>query len=133
MFRKRKRDHEQPAGGDKASVGEVLQCSFCRKTQEDVHKLIAGPTGFICDECVEVCVDIIVDDSTRHAVPEDSAVGQHWRSVAERLRPSKSVTCSLCGNLALEHEMLRIENRGMICGRCADAVEDALARGRPID
>jgi hypothetical protein len=74
-----------------------------------------------------------VDNTTRQAVPEDSAVGQHWRSVAERLRPSKSVTCGLCGGLLLEHEMLRIENRGMICGRCADAVDDALARGRPID
>jgi len=44
---------------------EVLRCSFCNKDQNDVRKLIAGPTVFICDECVEVCNDIIADDS-RH-------------------------------------------------------------------
>ena len=42
---------------------EVLRCSFCNKDQNDVRKLIAGPTVFICDECVEVCNDIIADDS----------------------------------------------------------------------
>ena len=41
---------------------EVLRCSFCNKDQSDVRKLIAGPTVFICDECVEVCNDIIADD-----------------------------------------------------------------------
>ncbi len=44
---------------------EVLRCSFCNKDQNDVRKLIAGPTVFICDECVEVCNDIIADDN-RH-------------------------------------------------------------------
>jgi ATP-dependent Clp protease ATP-binding subunit ClpX len=43
--------------------GEVLRCSFCNKDQNDVRKLIAGPTVFICDECVEVCNDIIADDN----------------------------------------------------------------------
>jgi ATP-dependent Clp protease ATP-binding subunit ClpX len=45
-------------GGD----NEVLRCSFCNKDQNDVRKLIAGPTVFICDECVDVCNDIIADD-----------------------------------------------------------------------
>jgi ATP-dependent Clp protease ATP-binding subunit ClpX len=44
---------------------EALRCSFCNKDQNDVRKLIAGPTVFICDECVEVCNDIIADDN-RH-------------------------------------------------------------------
>jgi ATP-dependent Clp protease ATP-binding subunit ClpX len=44
---------------------DVLRCSFCNKDQNDVRKLIAGPTVFICDECVEVCNDIIADDN-RH-------------------------------------------------------------------
>jgi len=42
---------------------EVLRCSFCNKDQSDVRKLIAGPTVFICDECVEVCNEIIADDN----------------------------------------------------------------------
>jgi ATP-dependent Clp protease ATP-binding subunit ClpX len=36
----------------KAGDGEILRCSFCNKDQNDVRKLIAGPTVFICDECV---------------------------------------------------------------------------------
>jgi len=46
----------------KRNDGETLRCSFCNKDQGDVRKLIAGPTVFICDECVEVCNDIIADD-----------------------------------------------------------------------
>ena len=47
----------------KNGEGEILRCSFCNKDQNDVRKLIAGPTVFICDECVEVCNDIIADDN----------------------------------------------------------------------
>ena len=58
----------------KTGENEVLRCSFCNKDQNDVRKLIAGPTVFICDECVEVCNDIIADDSkfdrgTRTSLP----------------------------------------------------------------
>ena len=47
----------------KNSDSEILRCSFCNKDQNDVRKLIAGPTVFICDECVDVCNDIIADDN----------------------------------------------------------------------
>ncbi len=47
----------------KSGESEILRCSFCNKDQNDVRKLIAGPTVFICDECVEVCNDIIADDN----------------------------------------------------------------------
>jgi ATP-dependent Clp protease ATP-binding subunit ClpX len=59
----------------KTGDGEILRCSFCNKDQNDVRKLIAGPTVFICDECVEVCNDIIADDNrfenrgTRSSLP----------------------------------------------------------------
>ena len=46
----------------KSGDSEILRCSFCNKDQNDVRKLIAGPTVFICDECVDVCNDIIADD-----------------------------------------------------------------------
>jgi len=45
--------------GDKANL---LVCSFCGKAQNEVRKLIAGPTVYICDECVELCNDIITED-----------------------------------------------------------------------
>src|ERR1700683_5807898 len=40
----------------------TLYCSFCGKSQHEVRKLIAGPTVFICDECVELCMDIIREE-----------------------------------------------------------------------
>ena len=44
------------------SAEKVLYCSFCGKSQHEVRKLIAGPTVFICDECVELCMDIIREE-----------------------------------------------------------------------
>ena len=48
---------------NKKSDKESLFCSFCGKSQKEVKKLIAGPTVFVCDECVELCMDIIKEDS----------------------------------------------------------------------
>src|SRR5262245_44497336 len=45
-----------------ASGEKVLYCSFCGKSQHEVKKLIAGPSVFICDECIELCNDIIRDE-----------------------------------------------------------------------
>jgi ATP-dependent Clp protease ATP-binding subunit ClpX len=50
------------SGMKRNNEAEALRCSFCNKSQNDVRKLIAGPTVFICDECVRVCNDIIADD-----------------------------------------------------------------------
>lgn len=70
----------------------TLYCSFCGKSQHEVRKLIAGPTVFICDECVELCMDIIREEGkdslskTREGVPtpqeicdvlDDYVIGQH--------------------------------------------------------
>jgi ATP-dependent Clp protease ATP-binding subunit ClpX len=52
-------------GGDSKST---LYCSFCGKSQHEVHKLIAGPTVFICDECVELCMDIIREEHKTNLV-----------------------------------------------------------------
>ena len=49
----------------------ILYCSFCGKSQHEVKKLIAGPTVFICDECVELCMDIIKEEN------KDSLVKYH--------------------------------------------------------
>jgi ClpX C4-type zinc finger/Sigma-70 factor, region 1.1 len=47
---------------DKAKPSSPLACSFCGKSQTDVVQLIAGPTGFICNECVQLCVRVIAHD-----------------------------------------------------------------------
>jgi ATP-dependent Clp protease ATP-binding subunit ClpX len=54
---------------------KVLYCSFCGKSQHEVKKLIAGPSVFICDECIELCNDIIRDE-----VPADAADGKTPKS-----------------------------------------------------
>ena len=46
----------------KSDEGKLLYCSFCGKSQHEVRKLIAGPSVFICDECVELCNDIIREE-----------------------------------------------------------------------
>jgi ATP-dependent Clp protease ATP-binding subunit ClpX len=53
----------------KKNNGEVLRCSFCNKSQSEVRKLIAGPSVFICDECVAVCQDIIDEDQGAETRP----------------------------------------------------------------
>jgi len=77
------------SGGDSKNT---LYCSFCGKSQHEVRKLIAGPTVFICDECVELCMDIIREEhksalvKTRDGVPtpqeicrvlDDYVIGQN--------------------------------------------------------
>jgi hypothetical protein len=48
------------AGAQKqAAQGGLLHCSFCGKNQHDVSKLVAGPAVFICDECIDLCTDIV--------------------------------------------------------------------------
>jgi len=78
------------SGGDSKNT---LYCSFCGKSQHEVRKLIAGPTVFICDECVELCMDIIREEhksalvKSRDGVPtpsdicrvlDDYVIGQNY-------------------------------------------------------
>jgi len=48
----------------KGGTGSILHCSFCRKSQHIVRKLVAGPQVFICDECVELCMVIVREGSS---------------------------------------------------------------------
>ena len=59
------------SGGDSKNT---LYCSFCGKSQHEVRKLIAGPTVFICDECVELCMDIIREESKSSLVKSGDGV-----------------------------------------------------------
>ena len=52
----------------------ILYCSFCGKSQHEVRKLIAGPTVFICDECVELCMDIIKEENKDSFVKNQEGV-----------------------------------------------------------
>ncbi len=69
---------DKRSGEDK---GKLLYCSFCGKSQHEVRKLIAGPSVFICDECVDLCNDIIreevqeaQDESAAHKLPSPKEI-----------------------------------------------------------
>lgn len=64
--------------------GKLLYCSFCGKSQHEVRKLIAGPSVFICDECVELCNDIIREEMQENA-PESSRNLPKPRDINETL------------------------------------------------
>ncbi len=70
------------SGGDGKNT---LYCSFCGKSQHEVRKLIAGPTVFICDECVELCMDIIREESKSSLVKSGDGVPspQHIHQVLD--------------------------------------------------
>ena len=59
--------------GDKSR--QTLVCSFCRRSQEEVRKLIAGPSVYICDECIDLCNDIIAEEvETESVLPAQSKI-----------------------------------------------------------
>ena len=65
---------EMPAAKSGGDSRNTLYCSFCGKSQHEVRKLIAGPTVFICDECVELCMDIIREESKTTLVKSKDGV-----------------------------------------------------------
>lgn len=97
-------------GGSRES-GE-LHCSFCNKAQKKVSKLIAGPEVYICNECVRVCQDIIEQERQEHKTVISP----------DRFAP---VSCSLCGMLTPPSSALLLENRGLLCPVCLDAIQAA--------
>ena len=76
-------------GGDSKNT---LYCSFCGKSQHEVRKLIAGPTVFICDECVELCMDIIREEHKTNLIKSGDGV------------PSPSDICSVLDDYVIGQE-----------------------------
>ena len=114
--------------GGRGDDGKLLYCSFCGKSQHEVRKLIAGPSVFVCDECVELCNDIIREELETRAerqrdklpkpveikrVLDDYVIGQ------ERAKKVLSV--------AVYNHYKRLQNRGNAAGgaRGKDEVEIA--------
>jgi ATP-dependent Clp protease ATP-binding subunit ClpX len=60
--------------GDKGR--HTLVCSFCNRSQEEVRKLIAGPSVYICDECIELCNDIIAEEVEGESAPQQTGLSQ---------------------------------------------------------
>ena len=75
----------------------ILYCSFCGKSQHEVKKLIAGPTVFICDECVELCMDIIKEDNKNNKfkikkdIPKPSEINKFLNDYVIGQKDSKKI------------------------------------------
>lgn len=59
---------------DRSDERKQLRCSFCNKTQDQVRKLIAGPGAYICDECVEICSEIIEEELVDAGLDSDGDI-----------------------------------------------------------
>lgn len=101
----------------------ALRCSFCMKSQEDVRQLIAGPSVYICDECVEICNDIIAAD-TEAAERKTVEVPEAVPAVP---RCASAVRCSLCRMPMPVEDGLLVENRGVLCPGCVDEIQASMA------
>jgi len=124
MFHRRK-----PRGEDRWEHERDLRCSFCNQQASDTRKLIAGPTAFICSECVDVCVQIIRDDEQFTGRPPEAELEFHPPDV-QWPAGTIGVPCSLCGMQVPVDEAIVIERRGALCAGCVDAVEATLAACR---
>lgn len=119
MFKKKRPETTRPEQ-------DILRCSFCNKSQDDVRKLIAGPAVFICDECVDVCKDMMTDDSGRASDAANVTKPQAQGATAGLAFP-----CALCGMSTLAEDGLVIRNRGILCPGCVLEIETATAQRKP--
>ncbi len=99
----------------------ALRCSFCNKEPADVKKLVAGPAVQICNECVEICVDVLERDVILE--PGSKAGSDVVPAVAGDRSMLVPVTCALCGcKTPAEHGIL-FPDRGWLCSPCMTAIE----------
>jgi len=109
---------EKSIRSGESSAGDIKRCSFCSKTEHDVQKLIAGPTVYICEECVDLCNDILAEEFREKPKKETKPSAQ--------AEPAPSVPlqgCLLCRLPKNAEELIYIPDRGSICAVCLDAIQ----------
>ena len=113
---KARREHED------GPAEPPLRCSFCDRTEHEVSKLIAAPNVSICDECVEICNDILAGDAWR-----ERAGGMDMDGGPRRERGSPDTTwCTLCRRPCAAEGTLTLEGKGILCRSCVAAVRAAV-------
>jgi ATP-dependent Clp protease ATP-binding subunit ClpX len=95
--------------------GTNLACSFCGKSQKEVKKLIAGPTVYICDECIELCNDIIAEETSRDtevpgsSVPKPKEINETLDQYVIGQDRAKKIL-----SVAVHNHYRRIENQSVV-------------------
>ena len=117
--------HPSPSG-----PSGLLRCSFCNKHQNDVRKLIAGPSVYICDECVALCNDVIAEEWDEHEKThrkEEAGCCASLPGSPRRAEPGVSppALCRLCGLPAPVKGVVAVPDRGFVCLVCIDAIRAA--------
>jgi hypothetical protein len=91
-----------------------LRCSFCGKSQGEIRKLIAGPNVYICDECVDLCNDILEREAESVSTREEAT-------------PVHSIaSCALCRLPKDVTELRMIGEKGVLCVECIDTVRSVV-------
>ncbi len=104
-----------------------VRCSFCFKGQLDVKMVIAGPAVYICDECVNICNDILAKEK-EIGLTGSIGSGAFGKSVTDAL-----VRCRLCQTLYPKAECDAFPDRGWLCHGCLEVVRAFLeSAGRPV-
>ena len=101
----------------KGTTEKLLYCSFCGKSQHEVKKLIAGPSVFICDECIDLCNDIIRDDTTgteeSGKASRDLPIPSEIRSVLDQYVIGQEQAKKILSVAVYNHyKRLRTDNKG---------------------
>lgn len=94
-----------------------LRCSFCDKDQDEVHKLIAGPNVYICDECIAICNQVLAEERNPASLrlPDPDTIAQ-----------VSAVFCSLCTVPIDGAASIEVPERGALCSDCVRIIRKVL-------
>ena len=106
QFFKNKRQKE-------GNPSKIITCSFCGKTRNSVRKIIAGPNVYICDECIDLCNDILGGEYPNHK----NLVKKEPRKFS-----AGDISCAFCNMPAQNTECLIIPDRGSLCFVCLEII-----------
>ena len=99
-----------------AEDNKLLSCTFCGKNQNEVRKLIAGPSVHICDECVDLCNDIISKE-----VDADASVGA--KSGAGEKQSKEERLCGVCMEPRETDELIFLPHAAYMCASCLEDIQ----------
>ena len=96
-----------------------LACSFCGKDQSEVRKLVAGPSVHICNECIELCRSILVEDL------EGASEGKSPSAPPSR----ENRLCGICMEERESHELIFLPHAAYMCAGCLEDIQSVRDKG----